>query len=1290
MSYNSEVLADSPAVFYLQGETSGSLADSGSLNKPLNSFSGTAPTYAQTGPDGTATAITWPDSFVTEGYAQSATIGGTAPISATVEGWFYLPSSVTKDTLIFGMGYGHGNTSARPLLLFIRADGKIGLWWGTSSTISRLISSTSAVSTGAWHHVAATVSSAGAKIRLDKVDVANVGGTTTLSLANTAMSQMHTGGIRAVTIFDGGVNGGTYNADLTDSSPIKIAKPAFYTSVLSDTRIDVHYDAMTTGPTIVTPGQPSETDTALAATAKVGVLRTTGQPTETDVALSATARVGQVITAGRAIETDTALTASVELITPITVVPGQAVENDTAAPATALVGTVASAGQATESDTALAAMALVGQIVSTGQASETDVALAATVVDEPVGPTSVDLSTFIDLFETVWDGTSLTPLVEGSFAYFAFPFQLEPGITYTLEVDYAAFDGEEGGVSLYMTTGLTQADLDASGPSVLDEGELTGSGTVTFTWGPGSEGYDDAVAAGRTYVAFGTYGMGVTGLRIDPAPLAVEPPVIPPTTGSDTDNDAYKLTLGGWGVASWEPSPVPVPASLGTIQHSVISAIAYGPVTMVGTQPTFTYSEADKPRMRERVLLGGRDVSYDRGVPIPEVEYELADLLLYGPGTLELPAYMAAWEIGTDALDRASQGRRVKVQLVDDTDPEHPTVAATIYKSFVEDPNVSGRNLVLDLGGEAQGRLALRDSHVLFKRVHDISRLLWAEFRDVGVRYLPRLGEPGIGIDSLNFGSESKLEKVEELVARMVKKDGTQRAVLPDETGAYRITDKDTNTVHFSVFVDDSFTVPDLSSDLAEKPNAIYATAIAPNGMRIDGAAVGGLGKTPAPDYPMDDNSNFGEGTTNEDTDSGDGVSIIVNRLGAVGLLDIRDTPGGFDDDVADALAKLQNRARVSGPVGVMTPPLWRALWDLDVTGRSPDWATIQPTAQDPATQRYLRAASGAPVGLNPDYDPDVIQVDESIDMGTGFRERQVQNWSETRVHAPDEKVWYGTLTLHMGAVLAGQVEVGDTITAADLVDARLVQPGRHNLYVPNFDGGTLFGVSGAQRNGDSIVFTVDTRHRPAREIWERRQVRKETRSDPARRMMGSRQSTQRKDAVRGFISWGGILDRDVQLVGGSWTKAELVVGDYGTLARFRTVVQSISGGGGEVVITGHEHAVALFGKSPADKQMTEARLNDLVPAPLAVNGDRPWRRKATREILKAHGFMEAWGTHEEPAGYGGDLKTDAAPLTGVEEVTDIPFEGAEGYRVDVFVWVATDTKLRSGRMAWPLLEGGV
>lgn len=832
--------------------------------------------------------------------------------------------------------------------------------------------------------------------------------------------------------------------------------------------------------------------------------------------------------------------------------------------------------------------------------------------------------------------------------------------------------------------GTTTVDTVVSGGQAAESDTAQG-GTVhegsTVTGGQAVE--TDTPQAGATTVD--TVITGGQATETDTArPGAAEggePPLV-----TDTTNDAHKLVLGGWGVASWEPAIVHAPVVIPRVRQAVISAIAYGPVTMQGTQPVFTYSEADRPRLRQRILLGGRDYTYDRDVPVPDVEYELADLLLYGPGTLSLPQYVAFVETGTEVADRWAEGRRVKVQLVDDfTDPDHPTIEATIYKGFVLNPHVSGRHLDLELGGEAQGRLTLRNSHVLFKNVHDVSRLLWREFADVGVRYLPRLGEPGLGIRTLNFDGMSKMEKVQELLARAIKKDGTQRAVLPDVDGAYRPIDKDTETIHFSVFVDDAFTVAEVSSDITEKPNSIYPTAIDPNGMRIDGAAVPGLISTPAPEYPMDDDSSFTIGATDEDTDSGDGISIMVNRLGAVGLLDIRDTPGGFDEDAADALNVLMKRARLTGPLDTMTPDLWRALWDLDKTGSSPNWSSIQPRAQDPSVQRYKRSASGAPIGLNPDFDEDAIQVDESPDMGTGIRERQVDNWSETRVHAPGNKVWYGTITVNLGAVLAGQVDIGATLTPEMLRDARLVKPGLHNLWVPNFDNGTLFGVSGAQVNGEAVVFTVDTRFRPALEVWERLQVRRETRRDPSRRWMGDRQSTRRKDAVRGFISWGGVIDRNVPVVEG-WNMVEVVVGDYGTLAKIRTVVQDADG-------TGHEYALALFGKpDPGKGGMTTKLLNDLVPAPLAEDGgDRPWRRKATRKTLNAHGFLTAWGTFEEPCGYDGDLKNDGAPLTGVEtDDAGVRFVGEDGYLCRLFVWVSESTTLRGGRIMWPLLEGGV
>jgi hypothetical protein len=744
--------------------------------------------------------------------------------------------------------------------------------------------------------------------------------------------------------------------------------------------------------------------------------------------------------------------------------------------------------------------------------------------------------------------------------------------------------------------------------------------------------------------------------------------------GTDTTNGAHFRHRGGWAVAEWEPAPTPLP--LPATAHSVMVASAFGPVAMQGTQPTFTTSQDYATRLRQRILIGGVDMTVHRGVLAPDVDFQLADPLLYGPATVTLPSISAVFEQG--AHPNLAKGKRVKVQLVDDNN----VVQHTLYKGFVLGPGVGGRNLTLDVGGEAQGRASQMDKQPpIFRDVLDLSRIAWRAIADMGLRYLPRLGEPGIGIRSLNFGGTGMLEHIEEIIARATKKDGTQRTILPDADGVYRLVDKDTTTVHYTLFVDDAHVVPDLRSDMSEEPNRIYATTVTPAGMRVRFGAYPGLIQGPAPDYPMADDSYFGVGTTDEDTDTGDGISVMINRLGAVGLLDIRDTPGGFDDDVADAVNKLGRKAGATAPVGSMTPGLWSALWDLDVTGYDRKWSSIQPAAELDEVRRFDRSSSGAVIGLNDEFDPDAIKVDRSVDMGSGFTRKQAADFSETLLSDGDE--WFGTITVNTWAVLAGQVDVGATITAADLVDARLVKPGQ-NIWLPNFAGGILVHVSGVDVSGDRVAYTVDTRARPAREVWERIQVRRETRRDPSRRWLGNRQSTRIKDAVQGFDEFGGVIDRDIPLEAGH-NVLEIVAGDYGTIRAIRTLVQTVTRDGGSISVDPHEHAVYVFGKEPSAE-----RLNALIGNPLTEAGERAIRRSA-KAYLDSRRLLYSAGTQDEPCGYGRDLKSDGATLTG-EHIDDSGFSyvADNGCTLFLVVYEGEATTLRKGRAMWPQLEGGV
>jgi hypothetical protein len=115
------------------------------------------------------------------------------------------------------------------------------------------------------------------------------------------------------------------------------------------------------------------------------------------------------------------------------------------------------------------------------------------------------------------------------------------------------------------------------------------------------------------------------------------------------------------------------------------------------------------------------------------------------------------------------------------------------------------------------------------------------------------------------------------------------------------------------------------------------------------------------------------------------------------------------------------------------------------------------------------------------------------------------------------------------------------------------------------------------------------------------------------------------------------------------------------------------------------EFACAVFGK-----QITAARLNTLVPAPLAVGGHKAWEIQSVRTVLDRKVQVYSAGTNEEPCGYSPGRKTDDDTLTG-RHADDAGFS----YRTDrepvlyLAVWVAGSAVLEGGRVMWNQLEAG-
>jgi hypothetical protein len=251
MTYDSEIAADSPWFYGKTDEASGSLLDSSGSSRTAT-LPGGSPTYAQTGPGGAADAQAWPDSSGgTEYYAlTSASPGATA--TWTLECWVYLTATPTNPTGLTSIAYGYGNTSKRPLQLYVDTDGKVKLWGGQTATAAWAtpVAASSALSLNTWHHVVAKTTSSTQTLRVDKTQVGT--GTFTTSMTTTDLVFVHGGGAQ---------QGG---ADLTNSSAATLSKPAVYLSTLTDARIDAHYDAM------ITSGATGTLATTLADTTMAG------------------------------------------------------------------------------------------------------------------------------------------------------------------------------------------------------------------------------------------------------------------------------------------------------------------------------------------------------------------------------------------------------------------------------------------------------------------------------------------------------------------------------------------------------------------------------------------------------------------------------------------------------------------------------------------------------------------------------------------------------------------------------------------------------------------------------------------------------------------------------------------------------------------------------------------------------------------------------------------------------------------------------------------------------------
>lgn len=782
-------------------------------------------------------------------------------------------------------------------------------------------------------------------------------------------------------------------------------------------------------------------------------------------------------------------------------------------------------------------------------------------------------------------------------------------------------------------SGTASLTLSASGAAVAAVQAASGAASLSFTASGASAGAGDIGASGSASFEFDA--------------IAV------------LDEDAEPPEQLGYGIPlSMDMTPRVIPPLDPTVN------IQPTPITAIATDvPAFTeggdVTEAFKRSGVEvrgvwgsrRLFMGGQDVTVVRGKPTIIHGYQLTEPHGYGPADFTFPAFTELEAAPAWMMEHTS------AELVH-VDPDGNRVR-TIWRGLNTRPQPSRGGMRIHCDGEASGRLALRDrqSSLVFY-VKDVGHRAPKAYKTVGLRYspFPRGFTTDCKVPTRGLDGGTYLDYVDALIAQGQTLDGKQLTVLPtgQHGDLYEFGWKDRATVHATLFAGArGVGTDDLSTDLQEKPNALFAYFRTPQGELVRNAKYPGLIQAPPPAFPGD--MQLG--------DTGDVIDILQQKLYGMRYMNSFDVNVSetFDANTLAGVRRLQRDARL--PVtGVVNLKTWNALFDVTTTGPSLWDAHISPFIKDPRLGEMVETSNGSDAYVNPEYDPNVVQVDKTMDLGVQDRKAAVE-YLEAHYEAIHNGATPWTGTIDLGSDLfAGSVthEEAPNVTPMSRFDLRAGQ----NILLRNFQGGSiLLHVSGVDVAEDgSVKLAVDTHARDLMTIAEIIKRNQESRVSPHRAWKQSRRKGNGHSSLVEADEHFGHLNMRVVCPGGKWTVFPVVIGQSGSINRIRIVTTP-----------GRQFCVGLtVGKT--DRRWW----NRVVGNPFA--GKR-WERERVKDMIERRRILlGAWGESGDP------VKIKLLDDGGMDYHT--PF-GENGGLAWVAIYPRGHTVIRPQRILWPVLESG-
>lgn len=660
-----------------------------------------------------------------------------------------------------------------------------------------------------------------------------------------------------------------------------------------------------------------------------------------------------------------------------------------------------------------------------------------------------------------------------------------------------------------------------------------------------------------------------------------------------------------------------------------------------------------KPAGRPRILIDNVDITFFRGKATPVPRLTLTEPYAYGATDIQIPAIHAGLEMGEcgapGELSWVRPDARVTIQMVDNPLAETPVVLATLYEGWVDDIEcANGRLLNLPCSGLVSGHGNwMHRPPPRFRRLADVGHWAGLFAQAISVPFEPFQG-PETGIELADDGDMSELAWMDQVGQNSQQRDGRMRAFMPKGewgSGVWEFEFKNTTDVDFTLFNDDGRITLDLQRVSLEETNTYWGRGVSPEGVRWFNARYPGLRRgSPAP-YPFTDERNFGLGTTDADTDTGDGVQILSINL--IEMLYLEAQPpydGVYDQRIYDAVADLKRDAGLSDN-GTMTIAAWNALWDVDATGYSAVHARCVPLLQDSEVRKWNLTRNGSYAGHNAGFNKNRRRRDRAIDYGR-MRKPQAITWARgDHTKATATKNWVGTIRLNGFSGWAGQLDDPDGLTVDDIFEPWRMRPGM-NVWLPYFDGGTKFHVSGAELEESDLLLHVDTRARDLMDLVVLQQRDQDARRNIRREWRIENRGTKASGNLVTTDEYGGQLDEDRPLVGGQWNVIDIPIGQHGQINRTDILVTGL-GGDGEGQ-TGWCMAVVARQWTP---EQFQHRIGN--PFPVNADGESVWEQPAVVDLYDDGILLYSAGDERQPCGYWPrkhtndvGLHTDA-PITG-------------------------------------------